>query len=145
MNNRQEWLSVLAKADSAQLEQLWANCDLDIQWQPIRAVESGLIQLQGRMGGTGNRFNLGDMTVSRAAVKINGGYEGFGYVAGLNRLHCERMALLDAMMQSPEYRDVLQQRVIAPLAATAEENRKIRAEKIAATKVDFFTVVRGED
>ncbi|MFM7446208.1 MAG: phosphonate C-P lyase system protein PhnG, partial [Tabrizicola sp.] len=36
-------------------------------------------------------------------------------------------------------------RVLHPLQAEADTQRAARAAKAAATKVDFFTMVRGED
>ncbi|MGI9277670.1 MAG: phosphonate C-P lyase system protein PhnG [Endozoicomonas sp.] len=144
-NPRQQWLSLLAKASLQELEEHWQGCDIEVQWDHLRPVETGLLQVKGRMGGVGNPFNLGDMTITRAAVATGEGYQGFGYVAGRSHRHAELVAVLDALLQNPVHQERLQSIVLNPLAASQAERIKTVAAKTAATKVDFFTVVRGED
>ena len=144
-NSRQQWLSLLAKAPLQELERHWQACALDVQWDYLRPVETGLLQVKGRMGGVGNPFNLGDMTITRAAISTGEGYQGFGYVAGRSHRHAELVAVLDALLQNPAHQQYLESSVINPLAASQAERKKEEAVKTAATKVDFFTVVRGED
>jgi alpha-D-ribose 1-methylphosphonate 5-triphosphate synthase subunit PhnG len=52
--------------------------------------------------------------------------------------------VVDALMQTDAAADIARQ-VIAPLAQALQQKRAARAEKAAGTKVDFFTMVRGED
>ena len=63
---------------------------------------------------------------------------------GRDKTHARRAAVLDALMQTAESAG-LRDRVLAPLATEAALARATRAGKAAATKVDFFTMVRGED
>ncbi len=144
-NTRQQWLSLMAKASLHELESHWQDCDLPVKWDHLRPVETGLLQVRGRMGGVGNPFNLGDMTITRAAVTTEEGFQGFGYVAGRSHRHAELVAVLDALLQNPVHQQNLQTRVLNPLAASQSERRKAQVAKTDATKVDFFTVVRGED
>ncbi|MGK3137061.1 phosphonate C-P lyase system protein PhnG [Pantoea trifolii] len=142
---RQHWLSVLAHSDANQLEAHWQPLRLNADFERIRPAETGLTRLQARMGGSGKRFVMGDATVTRAVVKLHDGTLGFSYVLGRNKAHAERCALIDALLQQPETQALLQEKLIAPLAALREEQRQLRAREIASSKVDFFTLVRGDN
>jgi alpha-D-ribose 1-methylphosphonate 5-triphosphate synthase subunit PhnG len=65
-------------------------------------------------------------------------------VQGRDRAHAERAALVDALMQT-DRADELTAEVLAPLAREMAAAKRTRAAKAAATKVEFFTIVRGED
>lgn len=85
---------------------------------------------------------MGEMTVTRASVKLSDGTVGHGYVAGRNHRQAELIALLDAELQrSPE----LAEPIMAKLQHNLAELKKSSGQKAAATKVDFFTLVRGEN
>jgi alpha-D-ribose 1-methylphosphonate 5-triphosphate synthase subunit PhnG len=101
--------------------------------------------VQGRAGGTGTRFNLGEMTVTRCTVELDDGRLGHAYVGGRNGRHAERAAALDAMLQDPSRRPGLEGGVIAPLRARQEAQRAAATARAAATRVEFFTMVRGEE
>lgn len=142
---RQHWLSVLAHSDASALNLRWQALNLNPPFRLLRPAESGLTRLQGRMGATGQRFVLGDITLTRAVVVLEDGTLGYSYVMGRNRPHAERCALIDALLQQPATRLLLQENIIAPLAALREEQRQRRAQEIAGSKVDFFTLVRGDN
>jgi alpha-D-ribose 1-methylphosphonate 5-triphosphate synthase subunit PhnG len=111
----------------------------------LRPVETGLVMLQGRIGGDGAPFNFGEATVTRAAVRIASGEIGFSYVLGRDRDKARLAALCDAMWQSETTREALEREVLAPIRARLEAERARRRAEIAASRVDFFTLVRGED
>jgi alpha-D-ribose 1-methylphosphonate 5-triphosphate synthase subunit PhnG len=111
-------------------------------FQHVRPPEIGLMMVRGRMGGAGSAFNLGEMTVTRAAVRLSSGEVGIGHVGGRSRRHAELAALADAMAQSDEWADVLQRHIVAPLKAVHDARRQSRGRKAAATQVEFFTLVR---
>lgn len=108
----------------------------------VRPSDIGLIMVRGRIGGEGARFNFGELPVARAAVRLRSGKVGIGYVAGRDSDHAELAALADAMVQDDDWRDMLEDKVLAPLASQMAERKAIIARKAAATKVDFFTMVR---
>ncbi|MFG1172823.1 phosphonate C-P lyase system protein PhnG [Erwiniaceae bacterium CAU 1747] len=139
---RQHWLSVLAHSSAQQLLAHWPPA-LQSPYQLLRAPETGLVRLQGRMGGTGRRFILGDTTVTRAVVQLEDGTCGYSYIIGRDKAHAERCALLDALLQG-DSTQALHQQIIAPLAAAREEQRSLRSREIASSRVDFFTLVRGD-
>jgi len=136
-------MSVLAKAEFADLDTLWNNLPSKPTWTVVRAPEVGMVMVRGRAGGEGQRFNLGEVTVTRCAVRLDYGAIGFGYVMGRNRRHSELAAAVDAMLQTPSRRDALERAIIAPLTLRLEEKRSKRSRKAAATKVEFFAMVRG--
>ncbi len=140
---RREWLSVLAKARADEVASAWTALDERPDYSALRAPEVGLILVRGRMGGLGDAFNLGEMTVTRAAVRLESGETGLGYVAGRDRRHAELAAVLDAMMQSPGLRAQIEEPVVARLDRAQRERQALGARKAAATKVDFFTMVTG--
>ena len=85
------------------------------------------------------------MTVTRCALRVEGGVVGFGYVQGRDDVHAELAAAFDALMQTPMRSDAVEREVIAPLEASQASRRRNRSRKANATKVEFFTMVRGED
>jgi len=111
----------------------------------LRPVETGLVMLQGRIGGDGAAFNLGEATVTRAAVRIPSGEVGFSYVLGRDRHKARLAALCDALWQNESTREPLEQHVLAPIRARRENERAHQRAQTAATRVDFFTLIRGED
>ncbi|MFS7252335.1 phosphonate C-P lyase system protein PhnG [Rahnella rivi] len=144
LQTRQRWMSVLAHSRPDELLAHWQTLNLSPQFERIRAAETGLTQLQGRMGGTGKRFVMGDMTITRAVIQLDGGVYGYSYVSGRNKQHAELCAVIDALLQMQGMDELLHKRVIAPLAALQQERRQQRAREVASSRVDFFTLVRGE-
>ena len=140
---RKAVLAVLALADAAEI----AAC-LDAVALPahdnVRAAESGLVMVRGRIGGDGAPFNLGEVTISRAAVRLATGEVGFGYTLGRNQEKARMIALCDALVQSRDHADSVDASVIAPLRAAIAARHAQRAAETAATRVDFYTMVRGE-
>ncbi len=139
---RQRRLSILAKAPADRLEALWREIGETPDYALLRRPEIGLVMVQGRISGSGAPFAAGEMTVTRAAVRLDGGQVGIGYVGGRRPRQAELVALIDALGQLPNWRQPIEDRIVAPLAQEAETRRRHRLAKAAATKVDFFTVAR---
>ena len=142
--SRRHWLSVLAKTTPERIEALFEALPAQPAWTEIRPADSGMVMVRGRVGGDGNRFNMGEITMTRGAVRLANGVTGLGYVQGRSRRHAELTAVLDAMLRSPELNEVVTREVVEPLAMEQAATRESRARKAAATKVEFFTMVRGE-
>jgi alpha-D-ribose 1-methylphosphonate 5-triphosphate synthase subunit PhnG len=142
---RQAWMATLAKAPLDALERAWAELAPPPAFKRLRPAETGLVMVRARVSGSGQPFNLGEMTMTRAAIRLEDGATGFGHVMGRDKRHAELAALFDALLQDPARQDALMARLVAPLAAEAEAERNRKAAEVAATKVDFFTLVRGED
>jgi alpha-D-ribose 1-methylphosphonate 5-triphosphate synthase subunit PhnG len=112
--------------------------------EDLREPENGLVMVRGRVGGDGAPFNLGEATVSRAAVRLSTGEVGFGYTLGRDREKARLIALCDAMVQSAGLAGAIETHVVAPLREAMIEKRNRKAAEAAATRVDFYTLVRGE-
>ena len=140
---RKAAMAVLAQSDAAEISGRLSAIALPAH-ENLRQPESGLVMVRGRIGGDGAPFNLGEATVSRAAVRLASGEVGFGYTLGRDGAKARMIALCDALVQSDQFAGAVETEVLAPLRAvmTAERNRK--AEEAAATRVDFYTLVRGE-
>jgi alpha-D-ribose 1-methylphosphonate 5-triphosphate synthase subunit PhnG len=138
-------MSVLATASLDDVEAAWRRVDGRATYRLLRAPETGLVMVRGRAGGTGMRFNLGEMTATRCTVELPGGEVGHGWVPGRNARHAELAAVLDALLQDPERRPALEARVLTPLLRLLEARRRLERERAASARVDFFTLVRGEE
>ena len=101
--------------------------------------------VKGRIGGDGAPFNLGEATVTRATIKLETGETGFGYVLGRDLSKARLIALCDALSQRTDYCDIIEREVLVPIRVRLNAAREIKAQQVAATKVEFFTLVRGED
>jgi alpha-D-ribose 1-methylphosphonate 5-triphosphate synthase subunit PhnG len=83
--------------------------------------------------------------VTRSVVELESGERGHGHVLGRDLERAVRVAILDALWQRETDRAVVEARVLAPIAARLAAARAKNAAETAATRVDFFTLVRGED
>jgi alpha-D-ribose 1-methylphosphonate 5-triphosphate synthase subunit PhnG len=140
---RRAAMAVLVHADTTELARRVAALPAPPH-RSVRAPENGLIMVRGRIGGDGAPFNLGEATVSRAAVRLDSGEVGYGYVLGRDGEKARLIALCDALIQSKSFRDALEAEVVAPLRDELDAQRERKAAQAAATKVDFYTMVRGE-
>ena len=140
---RKAVMAVLAHAGTAEISGRLETIALPAH-ENLREPENGLVMVRGRVGGDGAPFNLGEATVSRAAVRLSTGEVGFGYTLGRDGRKAEMIALCDALVQSAEFADIVESKVVAPLRATMITERNRKAAEAAATRVDFYTLVRGE-
>lgn len=139
---RQRWLSVLAKAPAGRVAALWDKLGAVPAYTLLRRPETGLVMVKGRISGSGSPFGAGEMTATRAAVRLESGEVGIGYVGGRSARHAEIAAAVDALGQRPDWQDRLEATIVAPLEAEALARRQAIAARAAATKVEFFTVAR---
>ena len=140
---RQAAMTVLAHSDAADIARHLQTIALPLH-ENLREPENGLVMVRGRTGGDGAPFNLGEATVSRAAVRLATGEIGFGYALGRDRQKAQMIALCDALIQTPDHAGAIEAEVLAPLRAAIVSERGRKAAETAATRVDFYTMVRGE-
>ncbi|WP_297773213.1 phosphonate C-P lyase system protein PhnG [uncultured Roseovarius sp.] len=141
---RKAWMGLLARAPADDLDRLWSEAGLAPDYAYLRPPEVGGVMVRGRAGATGAPFNLGEMTVTRCAVRLADGTVGHGYVQGRGKRHATQAALVDALMQGGT-KDTARAVVLTPLQEAEDARCTARAARAAATKVDFFTMMRGED
>lgn len=139
--DRKDWMGLLARARPDRLAALYPDLPPHAL---LRAPEIGAVMVQGRVGGAGQPFNLGEVTVTRCSVRLEDGAVGHAHVQGRDKAHATRAAVLDALLQT-DAAAVVTTTVLAPLRHEETTARSARAAKAAATKVEFFTLVRGED
>src|SRR6266852_6810818 len=138
---RQAAMAVLAHSDAADIAGHLAAIALPAH-ENLREPENGLVMVRGRIGGDGAAFNLGEATISRAAVRLSSGEVGFGYTLGRDREKARMIALCDALVQSEEFSAALETGVLAPLRAAMLARHLQKAAGEAATRVDLYTMVR---
>ena len=144
---RADWMALLARAPLPLLESVLADAAPGApRW--LRAPETGLMMVQGRVGGTGERFNLGEVTVTRCALRLpeadaaSGARVGVAYVLGRSHRQAWLAATADALLQDPARQGELARSLLQPVRehlAQAQAQRRARAQ---STRVEFFTVAR---
>jgi len=132
-------MAVLARSEAEAIASLLAPLPPLPAHETLRPPETGLVMVRGRTGGDGAAFNLGEMTVTRCAVRL-GEAVGHAYVAGRDKRQAELAALVDAALQDPARRDALMDGVITPLATRQQAARDAEARRAAATRVDFLAM-----
>jgi alpha-D-ribose 1-methylphosphonate 5-triphosphate synthase subunit PhnG len=140
---RKAAMAVLAHSAAAEIARCLGAIALPAH-ENLREPENGLVMVRGRVGGDGAPFNLGEATVSRAAVRLSTGEMGFGYTLGRDQQKARMIALCDALIQTVDHAEAVEVKVLAPLRATMISERDRTAAETAATRVDFYTLVRGE-
>jgi alpha-D-ribose 1-methylphosphonate 5-triphosphate synthase subunit PhnG len=140
---RRAAMAVLAHSDAADIAGHLDGIAVPVH-EDLRQPENGLVMVRGRIGGDGAPFNLGEATVSRAAVRLATGEVGFGYTLGRDRQKAQMIALCDALIQTADHAVAVETQVLAPLRARVTAERARKAAETAATRVDFYTLVRGE-
>jgi len=150
-SQRQEWMAILAKASLKDLEHVHGRLDQLPRYRWLKTPETGLTMVRGRAGGTGQVFNLGEMTLTRCVIQLDEGLDdqgrpltGFGYVGGRSHRHAELAAFFDALLQHPDWFDTIVAEVIEPLKIAAQDKRVVQQKQTEATRVNFFTMARAE-
>ena len=143
IEKRKSWMSLLATSNQSDLFNLWEQKKIKVNYVWLRTPEIGSIMAQGRMGVTGDKFNIGEVTITRCSLKLNCGTIGHSYVQGRSKKKAEISALCDALMQTKMSKEI-NKNIIIPLEKIKKGNKDKILSKAEATKVDFFTLVRGE-
>ncbi len=143
-DQRKRTMGLLARATVAELQAGWQAVEPKPEVHPVRGPETGLIMVRGRVGGGGDAFNLGEATVSRATVRLASGEVGHGQLLGNDREKARLAAIFDALQQRPEHRQTVL-RMVEAIEGRIKVEDRLQAEQTAATRVDFFTMVRGDN
>ncbi len=134
----------LARATLQELQTVWEQLADKPEAAPVRGPETGLVMVRGRTGGTGQPFNLGEVAVSRATVRLSNGAIGHGHVLGSARERARLAAVFDALSQCAEHECAVAG-LLESIRLRVSQEQAHRAQEVAATRVDFFTMVRGDD
>lgn len=144
---RQRWMRTLALAPVADLDTAWQRIDPQPTVQAIRGPETGLVMVRARIDAGGDRFNLGEATVSRATVRLTGDplaedVVGTAYLLGTDVEHARLAAVFDGLLADAGLRDRVLAEVVTPLEHAQAERDETRRVEARSTLVDFFTVSR---
>nr|WP_237143520.1 phosphonate C-P lyase system protein PhnG [Phyllobacterium zundukense] len=138
-------MALLAQATAQEMSHFWLQWTDKPQVETLRGPETGLVMVRGRIGGGGAPFNLGEATVTRATVRLGNGAVGHAYALGRQGEKVRLAAVFDALWQEPVHRQAVEDAVLAPIAQRLNGDLEDKRAETAATKVDFFTMVRGDD
>jgi alpha-D-ribose 1-methylphosphonate 5-triphosphate synthase subunit PhnG len=144
---RADWMALLARAPMPLLTQAMEPLQEGRRTEWLRRPETGLYMVQGRAGGTGERFNLGEVTVTRCALRsmlpdVESAPVGVAYVLGRHHRQAELAALADALLQQPSHHHTLMRTLLIPVREHLAQLASQRQALTQSTKVDFFTVAR---
>lgn len=142
---RQASMALLARASGEELKTFWQNWADKPQFEVLRGPETGLVMMRGRIGGGGDPFNVGEATVTRATVRLANGSVGHSYALGRDQEKAKLAALFDALWLDEATRDAIESSVLNALRSRVDTADAKRRGEAAATKVDFFTMVRGDN
>ena len=142
--DRQQWMSILSKSSSQELEDAWQVVPERPKYRHLHKPETGSIMVRARAGGSDVRFNLGEVTATRCTIQIVKGHVGSAYVLGRDHRHAELAALFDALLQDPLHYPEIFNSIVSRLKISCDKRKEEISKKSAATKIDFFTMVRGE-
>lgn len=146
MNQQKRQLlhATLNRSSLADIQKFWSGQPDDFDYVVLRPADTGMVMTVGRTEGTGEPFNLGEVTVTRCALRLDSGETGIAYVVGSDKQQALYIAILDALCQNQDHTDRLFQQVIYPLNQRLKNKHKMQRDKTAETRVDFMTMVRGE-
>jgi alpha-D-ribose 1-methylphosphonate 5-triphosphate synthase subunit PhnG len=145
MRERKRVTDLLARAAREELDAAWEALPEKPAVQPVRGPETGLVMVRGRIGGGGSPFTLGEVTVTRTTIRLASGKVGHAHALGTDRERSRLAAIFDALWQEPATKDFVERTILAPVAERIGAADAKKADETAATRVDFFTMVRGED
>lgn len=140
---RQHWLRELARACREDLAELAPAVLAPHRFDALRAPEAGLVMLRARIGNTGDRFNLGEATVTRCVSRLHlDGLTaaGVGMVLGRDAERAQWVAGLDALLQTEACHREVVQRVIEPLAQRRQAREAAEAARTDTSRVQFYTL-----
>jgi alpha-D-ribose 1-methylphosphonate 5-triphosphate synthase subunit PhnG len=138
-------MALLARASGEELKTFWQNWADKPEFEVLRGPETGLVMMRGRIGGGGAPFNVGEATVTRATVRLANGSVGHSYALGRDQEKAKLAALFDALWLDEATRDAIESSVLNALRGRVDTADAKRRNEAAATKVDFFTMVRGDN
>lgn len=141
---RQYLLSVLAKSSLQDILHHWEPLGISPDFNYLKSPEFGMVMVRAPASGSGQLFNMGEMTVTRCVIQLPSGVIGYGYTSGRDKEKSQLIAIIDACFQDEKFKMSIEENVLHSLATALREKENNEAAKVKSTKVDFFTMVRGE-
>ena len=138
---RRDWLAILVRVPANEV--IAASNEFDFSVVILKGPEVGLLMTNGRIHSTGRPFHLGEVSLTKCVLKDDQGLLGYGHIIGRNKQQAKAIALFDLALQRINSAEP----ALIRLNAWKEEVAEIEAmesEAVEKTRVDFFTMVRGE-
>lgn len=145
IEGRQRVAALLARASMEELMSMWGGLEQTPEAEKMRGPETGLVMVRGRIGGGGDAFNLGEATMTRATVRLASGTVGHAHALGTNKKKAWVSAIFDALWQEPATQDMIEANLLSPVERRLQATANQKKQETAATRVNFFTMVRGDD
>ena len=143
-SQRQQNLSVLAKASLATMLEYWQQINVDATFEFLKKPEVGMAMVRAQAGAGCENFNMGEMTMTRCVIRLDSDEIGYGFVAGRSKKKSELIAVIDACWQKDSLQKIIEEKIIEPLYALQVNRAQKTSENTKTSKVNFFTMVRGE-
>jgi alpha-D-ribose 1-methylphosphonate 5-triphosphate synthase subunit PhnG len=143
--SRQRVAALLARANMDELMTVWNGLEQTPEAEKVRGPETGLVMVRGRIGGGGDAFNLGEATMTRATIRLASGTVGHAHALGTNKKKAWVSAIFDALWQELETRNAIETHLLSPVEKRLKATADQKKQETAATRVNFFTMVRGDD
>ena len=138
---RSHWLKVLALTPGGTLRNTLGPLIDGESFSLLRRPEVGLVMAQARIGNTGERFNLAEVTVCRCVVRSRLRTAGVGYCIGRDLGKVELIARLDALFQTTEWHDRLRSGLLCTLETLLTQHRRDEREAAESSRVRFHELV----
>ena len=132
---RQERMRLLALASVERLE-AGLSAITPPDYEVVRGPETGLVMIRGRVGNTGDAFNMGEALATRCVVSLKDGCLGYAWILGEDARRAELAALYDALWQRDGYAEPLDRELLPALEA--ERARRVREDALRQICLDGF-------
>lgn len=139
---RAAWMSVLACAATSELQQSWDAFEHRPPFEWLKKPEYGSVLLQGRIGGSGREYGVGQVLITRCSIRLIDGRIGVGYTRGRAGHHVFIAAMFDALMQTADAAGLSAARIVSELEAKRDQRRRVDQAKTEETRVDFTVGAR---
>lgn len=143
-NARRQLLSVLAKSTLDAIQTRWHPLSIKPEYRFLKKPEIGMVMVRAQADEAGQKFNMGEMTMTRCVIQLANNELGFGHCSGRDKTKAELIAVIDACFQLEEYQAIISENLLQALEALLVDQYQQQSAQVAASKVNFFTMVRGE-
>lgn len=136
-------MTLLAASDPADLDRHWKEFDRHPSLKWTRRPQVGAIAVRARASRTGSLFELGEMTVTRCSVEVDG-TTGYAYVAGRNKRHAAIAAVFDALAETDGDHKHRIDDILSDLRARLDRCHAAKIAQARTSAVDFFMQLQEE-
>lgn len=142
---RQRAMGVMAKSELKAISDCWQTLNITLDYDTIKPAQVGMAMVRAQAGTEGLVYNQGEMTVTRCVLQEKATQVmGVGYTQGRSKQKATLMAEVDLALQNASHQNDVIEKLVEPLEQAHQRAVAQQNKATDATKVDFFTMVRGE-